>query len=306
MRHGDRLGLYVPPISYVENRHNEFGRTVHESGRCGMNGFTDDPRHAEDLHAWQILRPLLDGGNYLPWSTGAMRPAGLVRVCNEVVQRRRTRIVECGSGVSTVVLGRLLRQCGGGATIVALEHDAGWVALVTDMLRRESLLDVAHVVHAPLEGDPPWYAGSALTKMPADVDLLVVDGPPAYAPGKGRRRAPALAAFAPRLTDTATVVSTMRIERENGRCSPAGRPRHHGVSRSTKPPVWQRASAAQRSDHMLDRRCGAPTGEPLSARTRGGGHPIARGATRATRHLGRRVKAAITSERVRLTVRHGQ
>jgi len=206
MRHGDRLGLYVPPISYVENRHNEFGRTVHESGRCGMNGFTDDPRHAEDVHAWQILRPLLDGGNYLPWSTGAMRPAGLVRVCNEVVQRRRTRIVECGSGVSTVVLGRLLRQCGGGATIVALEHDAGWVALVTDMLRRESLLDVAHVVHAPLEGDPPWYAGSALTKMPADVDLLVVDGPPAYAPGKGRRRAPALAAFAPRLTDTATVV----------------------------------------------------------------------------------------------------
>src|SRR6266511_1215868 len=27
-----------------------------------MNGFTDDPRHAEDLHAWQMLRPLLDGG----------------------------------------------------------------------------------------------------------------------------------------------------------------------------------------------------------------------------------------------------
>jgi predicted O-methyltransferase YrrM len=171
-----------------------------------VNGFTDDPRHAEDLHAWQVLRPLLAAGNYLPWSTGAMRPAGLVLVCNEIVRRGRTRIVECGSGVSTVVLARLLRQRGGGATIVALEHDAQWAALVTDMLRRESLVDIARVVHAPLEGDPPWYARSALTEMPDDVDLLVVDGPPAYTPGQGRRRAPALAAFGPRLTETATVV----------------------------------------------------------------------------------------------------
>ena len=171
-----------------------------------MNGFTDDPRHAEDLHAWQVLRPLLDKGNYLPWSSGTMRPAGLVLVCNEIVHRGRMRIVECGSGVSTVVLARLLRQRGGGATIVALEHDAHWAALVTDMLRRESLVDVARVVHAPLEDDPPWCARSALTEMPDDVDLLVVDGPPAHAPGQGRRRAPALAAFGPRLTKTATVV----------------------------------------------------------------------------------------------------
>ncbi|MDT4973292.1 MAG: hypothetical protein QOG22_3435, partial [Pseudonocardiales bacterium] len=27
-----------------------------------------------------------------------MRPAGLVLVCNDIVQRGRTRIVECGSG----------------------------------------------------------------------------------------------------------------------------------------------------------------------------------------------------------------
>jgi Methyltransferase domain len=184
----------------------KFGWERQGSGRCGMSGFTDDPRHAEDLHAWQILRPLLDEGSYLPWSTGAMRPAGLVLVCNEIVHRGRTRIVECGSGVSTVVLARLLRQRGGGAAIVALEHDAQWAALVTDMLRRESLLDIARVVHAPLEGDPPWYACSALMEMPDHVDLLVVDGPPACAPGQGRRRAPALAAFGPRLTEAATVI----------------------------------------------------------------------------------------------------
>ena len=171
-----------------------------------MNAFTDDPRHAEDLHAWQVLRPLLDAGNYLPWSSGTMRPAGLVVVCNEIVHRSSTRIVECGSGVSTVVLARLLRQRGGAATLAALEHDPHWAALVTDLLQRESLDDLAHVVHAPLEHDPPWYARAALTKMPDDIDLLLVDGPPAHAPGQGRRRAPALNAFEARLTQTATVV----------------------------------------------------------------------------------------------------
>jgi len=168
--------------------------------------FINNPHHFEDLHAWQILRPLLDEGNYLPWSTGSMRPAGLVVVCNEIVHRARARIVECGSGVSTVLLARLLRQLGGGATLVALEHDERWAALVTDLLLRESLDKIAHVVPAPLEGDPPWYARSAMTELPDDVDLLIVDGPPAYDPGHGLRRAPALATFGSRLSDGATVV----------------------------------------------------------------------------------------------------
>lgn len=170
-----------------------------------MPGFADDAQHGEDLHAWHVLRPLLDAGGYLPWSTGTMRPAGLVAICNEVVVRARTRIVECGSGVSTVVLGRLLRARGEGS-IAAVEHDERWVALVDDLLRREGLGDVARVVHAPLEGDPPWYAPERLAALPHAIDLLVVDGPPAHGPGENRRRAPALAFFEPRLMAGATVV----------------------------------------------------------------------------------------------------
>lgn len=170
-----------------------------------MTGFADEPRHAEDLHAWHVLRPLLELGGYLPWSTGAMRPAALVVVCNEVVHGARTRLVECGSGVSTVLLARLLRERGAGS-VVAVEHDGAWAALVGDLLRREQLVDVARVVHAPLEGDPPWYAPAALAALDSDVDLLIVDGPPAFATGEQHRRAPALAFFEPRLVPGATVV----------------------------------------------------------------------------------------------------
>lgn len=134
-----------------------------------------------------------------------MRPAALVQVANDIVWNRRVHIVECGSGVSTIVLARLLRQLGRPATLVALEHDAQWAELVSELLAREHLDDVARVVTAPLEGEPPWYAPAAVASLPGPVDLLVVDGPPAYAAGEGERRAPALSAFDERLTSGAAV-----------------------------------------------------------------------------------------------------
>ncbi len=170
-----------------------------------MSGPTIDSWREEDLHAWHVLCPLLVQGGYLPWTTGSMRPAGLVAVCNEIVHGARTRIVECGSGVSTVVLARLLceRHAGGR---VALEHDRHWAALVRDHLRREALDTIARVLHAPLQGEPPWYGLAGLDEVPDEVDLLLVDGPPACDPGHGTRRAPALSRFAERLIVGAVVV----------------------------------------------------------------------------------------------------
>ncbi|MDQ6778259.1 MAG: class I SAM-dependent methyltransferase [Actinomycetota bacterium] len=164
-----------------------------------------DSWHEENLHAWHILSPLLNQGGYLPWTTGSMRPAGMVAVCNEIVHGARTQIVECGSGVSTVLLARLLRERQAGR-LVALEHDRHWAALVQDHLRRETLDTIASVLHAPLQGDPPWYELAALDEVPDEVDLLIVDGPPASDPGHGTHRAPALPRFAQRLVIGATVI----------------------------------------------------------------------------------------------------
>jgi Methyltransferase domain len=166
----------------------------------GIVGWRD-----HDLHAWQILRPLLDRGGYLPWTTGSMRPAGLVAVCNEIVHGARTRIVECGSGVSTVVLARLLRERGAGR-LVALENDHHWATLIRGQLLREALDGIARVLDAPLDGHPPWYAPARVAEIPDTIDLLLVDGPPAYDPDHRTRRAPALPRLEPRLVAGAAVV----------------------------------------------------------------------------------------------------
>jgi hypothetical protein len=161
-----------------------------------------NPPTGPDTDAWQILSPLIARGGYLPWTTGSMRPAGLVDVCNEIVHGNRTRILECGAGVSTVLLARLLheRERGG---ITSLEHDPHWATLIQNHLRREHLDQIAHVVHAPLQGNPPWYRTD---EMPDEIDLLIVDGPPAFEPGHSAARAPALTRLDAKLVHDAAVI----------------------------------------------------------------------------------------------------
>jgi len=61
-----------------------------------------------------------------------MRPAGLVTVLNEVWLRSPALIVELGSGVSIVVLARLLAELGSGH-LLAVEHDEAWASRVQRM-----------------------------------------------------------------------------------------------------------------------------------------------------------------------------
>lgn len=139
-----------------------------------------------------------------------MTPAGLQAVCVEVTGRHRRRIVECGAGFSTLVLARLLHTRGG--SLVSLEHDQTWATRVQGNLVAAGLAEIARVVLAPLEPHPlardglQWYAHRALRSLPPSIDLLLVDGPPAFEPELALSRYPALPALAERLAPDATVV----------------------------------------------------------------------------------------------------
>jgi predicted O-methyltransferase YrrM len=163
-----------------------------------------------DMHAWEVLRPLLDAGPYLPWSEGALRPSALVKVANEITLGRRRRIVELGSGVSTIVIARLLRERGG--QLHSVEHEPAWARFVSAQLELEGLGPQTKVIESPLgphsaalEGSP-WYDASLPEKLPGKIDLLLIDGPPGYGEGMERSRYPALPALRDRLVPGALVV----------------------------------------------------------------------------------------------------
>ena len=129
-------------------------------------------------------------------------------------------VVECGSGESTIAIGRLLRSRGSGR-LQALEHHRGWAAEVRRRVEAEGLGEQVEVIDAPLgphELAPAgcqWYAAGALERIAPRIDVLLVDGPPASDQGRLRARYPALPALADRLAAGATV--DPRRHRPSGR-----------------------------------------------------------------------------------------
>jgi len=196
------------------------------NGQSNYEGRYRTMLERNDLLAMQALAPL--SSTYLPWSASAMRPSG-VAVLNEIFVNRRRCVVELGSGVSTFFIARLLRQRGG--HIWTVEHDERWADLVGEELASEGLGDVVTVVHAPLtpiqsewpDEEASWYDQSCLKEMTAGapVDLLIVDGPPAYEAGREHARYPR----GPLLRLNAR----RGLRRCPRRHRPARRARHHGA-----------------------------------------------------------------------------
>jgi predicted O-methyltransferase YrrM len=159
--------------------------------------------NSQDAVALQALAQF--PGQYLPWTAGAMSPTAVATLVNQILLNRRHVIVECGSGVSTVVFARVVRQEGG--HIYTIEEDAEWCARVLAWLDRDGTADVVTVIHAPVEGsgEERWYRRAALDEIPAGIDLLVVDGPTAWISGSELARYPALPYFYEKLAPDATI-----------------------------------------------------------------------------------------------------
>jgi predicted O-methyltransferase YrrM len=167
-------------------------RAVHEAGAMATLALTSDPY------------PLPLGGNWaLSWDAAVIlaRETGLARP--EVV-------VELGSGGSSVLVGRSLRQAGRGH-LYSLDHDPAFAALTRQHVEAHGLEAWVTVLDAPLvecviRGERfRWYDVPAAVQQLERIDLLIVDGPPQATDRTGLPRYPALPSFQDRLTAGAIV-----------------------------------------------------------------------------------------------------
>lgn len=103
----------------------------------------------------------------------------------ELVRDRQPEwIIECGSGVSSIVMGYALQEIGHGR-LIAFEHQEQFVGIASDLVARHALSGYVEVVHAPLEpveldgASWQWYGKNVHTVLEGKkADLLFVDGPP--------------------------------------------------------------------------------------------------------------------------------
>jgi predicted O-methyltransferase YrrM len=118
----------------------------------------------------------------LPATRGwAASPDFLTILAWHALAARPDIIVECGSGVSTIVLARCCEVNGTGH-VYSLEHLPEYAEQTRSELTRHGLAHRADVLEAPLAPHRlgveswSWYSLGKLPEGP--IDMLVVDGPP--------------------------------------------------------------------------------------------------------------------------------
>lgn len=106
-----------------------------------------------------------------PWCIG---PKTAHRLIDYIEDNEPQLVVECGSGISTILMAKAVSKYGG--HVVAMEDDQKYYERTLRWLREELLHHKGSVIESPLEGVIPFYSN-----FPRDtlIDMIVVDGPPA-------------------------------------------------------------------------------------------------------------------------------
>lgn len=135
-----------------------------------------------------------------------------VRELLAVLEEMRPRVIlELGSGSSTVIVARALQTLGNPPELhVAIDHDVRYLRNTIQLARAngvEQFVRFEHCPLAPIAGYAlPWYSNVPETVGRAQIDLVIVDGPPAYERGKENSREPALSVLRPFLSKRAVVI----------------------------------------------------------------------------------------------------
>lgn len=130
-------------------------------GSIGAQGF--DP---------QLLSELVQG-----WGNSWSAQHEYLAACLEHVRDTDGPILECGSGLSTILVGAVAQARG--LRVYSLEHQAKWATRVQKYLHRYRINSVTMCV-APIRsyGDFDWYSLPSLQTIPHRISLVICDGPP--------------------------------------------------------------------------------------------------------------------------------
>ena len=90
-------------------------------------------------------------------------------------------ILECGSGLSTILLGLMAER--NGNKVWSLEDKSFWAEKVRSTLQRYDIKSVELCKTKLRDYGPYWWYDPPKTKMPKNFSLVVCDGPPASTPG---------------------------------------------------------------------------------------------------------------------------
>lgn len=140
----------------------------------------------EDLPSF-LLQKLFHQGTYLPFTTSSLKLRLLACIANDIVVNNRTKVLEFGTGISTILIARLFRLNNIPGKIITIDESSEWQEIVKGILHKEELTNYVHFVHAPTEisttlNQSYEYTASLVFEgiKKTEFDLVLVDGPSAW------------------------------------------------------------------------------------------------------------------------------
>ena len=141
-------------------------------------------RRISDTMFWVYFDRMLQPPMPLPRPGGwAVSTDFLVELARLIRTKKPQLVVELGSGLSTLVSALVLKEIGAGR-LISFDHDDAFRRQTQGRLRENGLESIAEVRTASLKqrvDSPraaPWYDVAEFAEF-RDIDILVVDGPPA-------------------------------------------------------------------------------------------------------------------------------
>ncbi|MDB4409749.1 class I SAM-dependent methyltransferase [Gammaproteobacteria bacterium] len=201
------LAVVVGSVYYwktilIQNMGDHFQQVKNHLSRL-ENGITETQGLVQ-LSGLNQPYPLPFGGSWV------LTPDAAAVLAREIAIRRPNTIVELGSGVSTLMVGRILQQMGSGH-LISLDHDPDWAAETRRHIIASGLQDYVEVIDAPLSRqhfdgkDFDWYQIPDQLRQLEQIDMLTVDGPPQTLDSTVLSRYPALPAFSAQLSSQAVI-----------------------------------------------------------------------------------------------------
>lgn len=183
-------------IRVVINEISKSNRETHKNTK----ELSHHSKKADDIYAMSILQPLLANLPYLPFNGGALRPICMAYVLNEIIINQRRLVIEFGSGLSTIIMARLIKKNNLETRVIAIEHNEKWAFILQGYLENEELQDFVKIVRVDLKdvqtplGLVKWYDYEVIASeiMDKKFDLIIIDGPPANEERIMHSRFPAL------------------------------------------------------------------------------------------------------------------
>jgi|SRR5690606_23250943 len=134
-----------------------------------------------------LMHQLFHSGKYLPYTSSSLKMKHLCAVLNNICIHNRKNIMEFGSGISTIIMARLMKLNEIQGFIISIDESDEWQKIIASYLEDEGLSDFVAFVHAPTEKSSDMenafeYNREKVFQTLNDkkFDLILIDGPSAW------------------------------------------------------------------------------------------------------------------------------